>query len=89
MKDTDSWGQRKLGFPSIITLEQKALLLIILENGQKGSTQEEIREKAEREGIYFSDSEILTNLKGLKAMNLVRSGVSESIEKWYPVLEVA
>jgi len=88
MKDRNSSGQRKPGVPGI-TLEQKALLLIILENGQKGSTQEEIREKAEREGIYFSDSEILTNLKGLKAMNLVRSGVSESIEKWYPVLEVA
>jgi len=87
-KDTNSWGQRKPGVPGI-TLEQQALLLIVLENGQKGSTHEEIRQRAEEEGIYFSNSEILTNLKGLEAMNLVRSGVSQSIEKWYPVLEVA
>jgi len=87
-KDTNSWGQRKPGVPGI-TLEQQALLLIVLENGQKGSTHEEIRQRAEEEGIYFSNSEILTNLKGLEAMNLVRSGVSQSTERWYPVLEVA
>ena len=87
MTKENSWGQRKLGFPSI-TLEQ-ALLLIILESGQKGLTHEEIRQRAEEEGIYFSDLKILTNLKGLEIINLVRPISLKSTIRWYPILEVA
>ncbi|MBU7012180.1 MAG: hypothetical protein HXS46_15955 [Theionarchaea archaeon] len=86
MVKVNSWGQ--LGLPRI-TVEQQALLLIILEKGQKGSTQEEIQERAEKEGIHFSDSEILTHLRELKAIGLVRSAVFQSVERWYSVLEVA
>ncbi len=87
MVKVNSWGQRKPGFPSI-TLEQQALLLIVLENGQKGSTHEEIKKRAEEEGMYFSDLKILKSLRGLEAVNPVRSIVSQSTEKWYPILEV-
>ena len=87
MQNTDSWGQRKPGVPNI-TLEQ-ALLLIILENGQKGSPHEEIRQRAEEEGVYFSDLKILTNLKGLEIINPVRPISLKSTIRWYPILEVA
>jgi len=87
MQNTDSWGQRKPGFPSI-TLEQ-ALLLIVSEKGQRGSPQEEIRQRAEEEGVYSSDLKILTNLKGLEITNLVQPISLESTIRWYPILEVA
>ena len=87
MKDTNSWGQRKPGFPSI-TLEQ-ALLLIILEKRQKGSPHEEIRQRAEEEGIYSSDLKILTNLKGLEITNLVQPISLKSTIRWCPILGVA
>ena len=74
---------------SPITVEQQALLLIIMENGQRGSTQEEIRQRAEEVGIYFSDFEISTDLRKLEALGVVRSAVCQSTERWYSVLEVA
>jgi len=77
-----------LGLPRI-TVEQFALLLIILENGQKGSAKEEIRQKAEEKGIYFSDSKISENLRELEVLGVVRSMVCQSTERWYSVLEVA
>ena len=87
MQNTDSWGQRKPGVPSI-TLEQ-ALLPIVSEKGQKGSPHEEIRQRAEEEGIYSSDLKILANLKGLEITNLVQPISLKSTIRWYPILEVA
>jgi len=86
MVKVNSWGQ--LGLPRI-TVEQQALLPIVLENGQKGSPHEEIRQKAEEEGIYFSDLKILANLKGLEITNLVQPISLKSTIRWYPILEVA
>jgi len=81
-------GQRLLRSPRI-TVEQMALLLIILENGQKGSTQEEIRQRAEEANIFFSDFKISENLRELEVLGVVRSMVCQSMERWYSVLEVA
>jgi len=44
-----------------------------MENGQKGSTKEEIRQRAGEEGIYFSDFEILADLRELEVLGLLRS----------------
>ena len=88
MTKENSWGQHKPGVPGI-TLEQQALLPIVLENGQKGSPHEEIRQRAEEEGIYFSALKILTNLKGLETINLVQPISLKSTIRWYPILEVA
>ena len=82
-------SQRQYQKSPSITVEQQALLLIIMENGQKGRTREEIRQRAEEEGIYFSDFEILTDLRELEALGLVRSVVCQSMERWYSMLEVA
>jgi len=82
-------SQRQYQKSPSITVEQQALLLIIMENGQKGRTREEIRQRAEEEGIYFSDFEILTDLRELEALGLVRSVACQSMERWYSVLEVA
>ncbi|KYK36051.1 MAG: hypothetical protein AYK18_12430 [Theionarchaea archaeon DG-70] len=59
-----------------------------MENGQKGSTQEEIRPRAEKVGIYISDSRISENLRELEALGVVRSALCQSTERWYSVLEV-
>ncbi|KYK36389.1 MAG: hypothetical protein HXS46_13025 [Theionarchaea archaeon] len=87
MVKVNGWGQF-LGLPSI-TVEQQAFLLIIMKNGQKGSTQEEIQQRAEEEGIYFSGAEILRQLRELEDSGLVRFSVYKSMERWYTVLEVA
>ena len=77
-------GQRQYQAPSI-PVEQSFLLII---EKQKGSTQDEIRQKGEVR-IYFSDFEILTDLRELEALGLVRSVACQSMERWYSVLEVA
>ncbi len=81
-------GQGQSGLPRM-TVGQIALLLIIMENGQKGSSKEEIRQKIEEKGIYFSDFKISAHLRRLEALGLVRSVVCQSTERWYSVLEVA
>ena len=81
-------GQGQSGLPRI-TVEQIALLLIIMENGQKGSTKEEIRQRAEEEGIYFSDFKVSMHLRRLEVLGVVRPAVCQSTERWYSMLEVA
>jgi len=88
MGKVNSQRQYQMELPSI-TVEQQALLLIIMENGQKGRTREEIRQRAEEEGIYFSAFEIFTDLRELEALGVVRSVVCQSMERWYSMLEVA
>ncbi|MBU7012675.1 MAG: hypothetical protein HXS46_18490 [Theionarchaea archaeon] len=84
--------KKSLGKNSVvmsISVQDQALLLIIMENGQKSPTQEEIRQRTEEEGIYFSDFKISKDLRELEAIGLVRFVVYQSMERWYPVLEVA
>ena len=82
-------SQRQYQKSPSITVEQFVLLLIIMENGQKGRTREEIRQRAEEEGIYFSDFKVSMHLRRLEVLGVLRSVVCQSTERWYSMLEVA